>query len=82
MNLFFSRGFNCPQSLPLFNDETTPGQKPHSEALMGHEQKLPVDKVHSGVNIDGILEFRLPRGTAFISWDTALCNPFCEFMES
>lgn len=41
------------QFLPLLNDKTTAGQKPQSEALMGHKQKLPVDKVHSGVNMTG-----------------------------
>lgn len=35
------------------NDETIAGQKPQSEALMGHEQNLPVNKVHSGMNMTG-----------------------------
>lgn len=52
-NFFISSGFSCPQFLPLFNDKTTAGQKPQSEALMGRNQKLPVDKVQSGVNMTG-----------------------------
>lgn len=42
-----------PQFLPLFSDRTTARQKPQSDTLMGHEQKWPANKVHSGVNTIG-----------------------------
>lgn len=72
----------APRLFFSFSDEATAGYNPQLQALMGHEQRLSTDKVHTEVTMAGQTLGNQTAVRDCIYQQCVMCNPFCELVES